>query len=89
METKVQELSIAEDKQTGPKSFVLNAGVASEEDVIFKVNSGPICSENARIGICAASIDLQTLDALNDMEQVQGNIVRVEQVYEVSGKLYL
>ena len=92
VQEQVQELQIIEDKPPAgylPQSFVVNAGVASEDAVIFKLNCGPLCNENTRIGICAPSLDLQTLDALNDMEQLQANIVRVEEVFEVNGKYYL
>lgn len=61
----------------------------SEDAVIFNLNCGPICHENVQIGVCAPKIDMRTLDALNDMQQVQNNMIKIAEVYTVGKKKYL
>ena len=72
-----------------PQSFDFEGEVESEDAVIFKFNCGPICHENIQIGACAPQIDLQTLDALNSMEQVQQYMVKVAQVHTVGSQTYI
>ena len=72
-----------------PRSFKLNLDAASVEDVVATINAGPVGIDNARIGIAAPGLDLQTLDALNDMQQVQANLIRIEQAFNVNGTYYL
>lgn len=53
------------------------------------MDCGPLGLENARIGILSPSVDVATLDILNDMDSTRKHIVKVEEVFTANGKHYL